>query len=276
MGKHARKLTQVIAAALYNAHLPGFLTGSIYKGPVKSVCVPGLNCYSCPGAVAACPLGSLQAALGGGIKSFPWYALGLLILFGALLGRMVCGFLCPFGLIQELLYRIPGKKLKKGRWSRRLSKVKYAVLAVFVVVIPLWMAVPGFCKWICPAGTLEGGILLPLYTPALRELFGGTYWWKISLLAAILGLCAVCFRAFCRFVCPLGAFYGFFNRVAVLGVQCDESRCVHCDACVRHCKMDVRKINDAECIRCGECQSVCPTGAIYVTARKGEIRRERT
>ena len=79
-----------------------FLKGTIYQGNSKKFCAPGLNCYSCPGAVAACPLGALQASLNSFPTALPLYMLGILLLFGALLGRAVCAFLCPFGLIQEL------------------------------------------------------------------------------------------------------------------------------------------------------------------------------
>ena len=75
------------------------MKGNIYKGDLKGMCVPGLNCYSCPGAIGACPLGSLQSALLNSKFKTPYYILGLLIIFGALLGRVVCGFLCPFGLL---------------------------------------------------------------------------------------------------------------------------------------------------------------------------------
>ena len=108
-----RKLIQLASALIYNAHLKGFGDASIYQGKIKGVCVPGLNCYSCPGAIASCPLGTLQNALSNSPKRFPFYILGILILAGLLLGRMICGFLCPFGLIQELLYKIPLPKLKK-------------------------------------------------------------------------------------------------------------------------------------------------------------------
>lgn len=157
-----RKCIQLVSALLYNANLSGFASGSIYKGQTKGLCVPGLNCYSCPGAVASCPLGALQNALSAMPNKLPLYIAGALLLMGLALGRLICGFLCPFGLIQELLHKIPGRKIKKGRWSRRLSWLKYAVLAMFVVALPLWYAyaqglpVPAFCKYICPAGTLEG------------------------------------------------------------------------------------------------------------------------
>ena len=77
--KHAsRGLVQLYAALLYNANLKGFIDGHIYAGDLKAVCVPGLNCYSCPGAVASCPLGALQNALNAAGHTAPWYVLGLL------------------------------------------------------------------------------------------------------------------------------------------------------------------------------------------------------
>ena len=135
-----RRIIQVLAAVLYNANIGGFLEGTIYRGNSKKFCVPGLNCYSCPGAIASCPLGGLQASLNNFPTAVPLYLLGILLLFGALLGRAVCAFLCPFGLIQELLYKIPTKKLKKSAWTRRLTVIKYIVLVVMVIALPLYFS----------------------------------------------------------------------------------------------------------------------------------------
>ena len=265
---YRRRLIQVTAAVAYNLNLKGFVTGTISKSPTKAVCVPGLNCYSCPGAVGACPLGSLQAALGGIPNKLPLYVVGTLLLFGIFLGRAICAFLCPLGFIQELLYKIPTKKLKKSKWTRRLSALKYILLAVFVIALPLWylvstgVASPAFCKFICPAGTLEGGVPLLLLNPDLREAAGGLFVWKLILLAAFLISSVFVYRPFCRFICPLGAIYSFFNRAAVFGVRVEQSRCIDCGRCVAHCEMDVKRVNDRECIRCGSCKSVCPVNAI--------------
>lgn len=260
--KRKRKLTQLICAVLYNCHITGFAEGTIYQGDLKSVCIPGLNCYSCPGAVFSCPLGSLQSALLSSKYRFPYYILGVLLLFGILLGRIICGFLCPFGLVQELLYMIPTKKLKKNVWTRRLSFLKYVILAVFVIGIPLVLLTPGFCKYICPAGTLEGGIPLLLKNESLRQLAGRLFQWKMLLLVLLLLSCVVIFRSFCRFLCPLGAFYGLFHRFSLFGMRIDENKCNNCGACILHCKMDVKKVGDAECIQCGECMESCSRRAL--------------
>ena len=79
-----RTLLQFVFAAMANPHFKGFLDGRIYNGSSKAVCVPGLNCYSCPGAAGACPIGSLQAIIGSPKYTVSLYVMGLLMLFGTL------------------------------------------------------------------------------------------------------------------------------------------------------------------------------------------------
>ena len=268
-----RRLIQVYAALLYNANLKGYISGEIFVGNTKAVCVPGLNCYSCPGAVGACPLGALQNALAASGNRAPYYVLGILLLFGLTLGRTICGFLCPMGLIQELLHKIPTPKLKKGRVTRVLSYLKYVILAVFVVLIPLWYVsrhypVPAFCKYICPAGTFEGAIGL-LANPANTDKFSMLnilFTRKFVIMVLLFGACVFIYRAFCRFLCPLGAIYGLFAKLNLVGVKVEETKCTHCGLCVGHCKMDVRRVGDHECIHCAGCVDVCPTAAISFQA----------
>ena len=267
-----RRYTQLIAAVLYNCNLGGFVTGNIYKGATKGVCIPGLNCYSCPGAVAACPLGSLQSGLLSSKYRIPFYTLGTLLIFGILFGRLICGFLCPFGLLQELLYKIPTKKIKKNKVTRILSKLKYVILIAFVVIIPVVKLTPAFCKYICPVGTLEGGIPLAITNAPLREMLGFLFSWKVFVLAATLLVCVFCYRAFCRFICPLGALYSLFNPISFFGIRVDENKCTRCGACVRACKTDVRRVCDGECIQCGECMKRCPENAISYGMKRPENR----
>ncbi|MCR5099356.1 MAG: 4Fe-4S binding protein [Lachnospiraceae bacterium] len=265
--KYKRQYTQLVAAVLYNCHFAGFSSGRIFKGATKGVCVPGLNCYSCPGAVFACPLGSLQGALTRSLYKLPLYMLGTLLLFGILLGRMICGFLCPFGLLQELIFRIPFFKVKKSGITRALSCLKYLILAVFAVAIPVIYMVPGFCKYICPAGTLEAGIPLLILDEHLRTQAGWLFSWKVMVLIGIMILCLVFYRGFCRFICPLGAIYSFFNPIAFFGIRVDSKKCTGCNACISTCKMDVKKVGDHECIHCGCCRDICPEGAISYKGR---------
>ncbi len=257
-----RRYTQLVAAVLYNCNIAGFFRGEIYKGKSKGLCAPGLNCYSCPGAVLSCPLGSLQSGLVSAQYKIPFYVIGTLLLFGILLGRLICGFLCPFGFLQELIYKIPTKKIPKGKVTRILSYLKYVILAVFVIAIPLIKLVPGFCKYICPAGTIEGGIPLVLTNEKLRPLLSFLFSWKVFVLAAVLLICMFCFRAFCRFICPLGAIYSFFNPISFFGIKVDNKKCNGCGACTKNCLLDVKRVGDRECVQCGNCREKCPGKAI--------------
>lgn len=269
---------QAVSALLHNANLKGFLTGKIYQGAGKNICVPGLNCYSCPGAVGACPIGSLQGFLSGLKFRFPYYVLGFLIFFGALLGRAVCGFLCPFGFFQELLHKIPFP-IKKNSFAgdRQLRWVKYAVLLLMVVILPLCFALtPFFCKYLCPAGTLSG-ILLAVHDSMLRAQLGGIFLWKAFVLAVVIVGCLIVFRPFCKYLCPLGAIYGFFNRIALYRMDLDADRCVSCGKCKKVCQMGVdpvRECNSAECIRCGDCVRNCPVNAIHMGFRHGQEKKK--
>ena len=272
-----RRLVQLYCALLYNAHVKGFVEGEIYKSKsptTKGICVPGFNCYSCPGAVGACPLGSLQNAIGTTNKQIGFYVFGILMLYGLMLGRTICGWLCPLGLIQELLNKLPTPKLKKNRVTRALSWLKYVILGVFVIGITAWygiahgVALPAFCKYICPAGTSEGAMFL-LANPANAGDFSmlNILFTRKFIIMLIIGLaCVFCYRSFCRFLCPLGAIYGLFSKVAVVGVKVDPTRCNHCGSCVRNCGMDVHHVGDHECIHCAKCMDVCNQKAISLKA----------
>lgn len=264
-----RRLIQLYSALLFNANLKGFATGTIYKGPLKNICTPGLNCYSCPGAAMACPLGALQNSLIASDKRAPYYMISIILLYGLIFGRWICGFLCPFGLIQDLVYKIKSPKVKKGSVTRALSGLKYVFLLVFVIIIPLMFImedsiIPAFCKYVCPAGTLGGAIGL-LSNPANTELLtilGGLFTWKFVVLAVVLVTSVFTYRFFCRFICPLGALYSLFNKISLIGITYDKNNCIDCGKCVTHCKMDIKHVGDRECISCGECIPVCPTKAI--------------
>ena len=266
-----RLLIQLLAATFCNGYAAGFLRGKIFTGKSKLLCVPVLNCYACPGALGSCPIGAMQAVAG--TKSrFSFYVLGTLMLFGTVLGRVLCGFLCPFGLIQDLLHRIPTPKLRvPHRLDRILRYLKYAVLLVLVLLGPVLSAGPlgggdpWFCKYICPAGTLEGGIPLLLKNETLRQAAGFLFSWKCGVMLAILLGAVFISRCFCRYLCPLGAVYALFNRFALYQMQVDHARCIGCGKCDPVCPMalDVRKeITGGECIRCGRCKAVCPAKAI--------------
>ena len=263
-----RKIMQLYFAVLFNANLKGFITGNIYQGSTKQFCAPGINCYSCPGAIGACPLGSLQGSFSADHSTI-YYVGGILLLYSLMFGRMICGWLCPFGLVQELCYKVKTPKLKKSPVTRMLSFLKYAILIFFVLIVPILYAfrdtpLPAFCKYICPAGTLEGGIglLSNAVNASYFSMLGPLFTWKFMLMVSMLVGSVFIFRLFCRFICPLGALYGLFNKISFFGIKVDNSKCTHCGLCHSTCKVDIRSPGDQECISCGECVGVCPTQAI--------------
>ena len=273
MVKFIRKAVQIGWGFLTNAHLKGFIAGSaLYQGPLKHFCVPGMNCYSCPGALGSCPIGALQAVLNERRRRFPFYVLGYLLAIGAFFGRFICGWLCLFGLLQELLYKIPVPKLHiPEKADRALRYVKYGVLAVLVVGLPLFYrskygaGEPFFCKYLCPVGTLEGGVPLVLLNDVLRPALGWLFRLKTLLLILCLLACMFVYRPFCKYICPLGAFYALFSRISAIRIKVDRARCTDCGACLRACGMQVNpsKMPDsAECIRCGDCMRACPMHAL--------------
>lgn len=288
---NGRLAVQIVFTALTNGYINGFLQGTIYKGAGKQLCLPGLNCYSCPGALGSCPIGSLQAVLGSPKYKFSFYVIGMLMAFGAFFGRFVCGFLCPFGLVQDLLHKIPFLvKVRVLKREKFFQSLKYIVLLLFVIILPLTavnivgMGDPWFCKWICPSGTLLGGIPLVLANPDLQQAVGFLFGWKMLLLTAVVFLSIMIYRPFCRYLCPLGAIYGCFNKTAILRYEINEEKCVGCGKCQRACEFNLpvyKEPNSAQCIRCGKCIKQCPAGAIENTfsviyeqfyKRKGKIK----
>lgn len=267
----SRNTVQLIATLLTNPHLPNFVKGTLYQGKIKQVCVPGLNCYSCPAATGACPIGAFQAVVGSSKFNFSYYITGLLIFIGLMVGRLICGFACPFGWFQDLLHKIPSKKISTQK-VKPLRYLKYLILLVAVVALPILvtdevgMGAPYFCKYICPQGILEGGIPLSLVNQSIRATLGTLFTWKFAILAVILVGSIFIYRPFCKWICPLGAFYALLNKWSFFQYEVDPDACIGCGKCKRICHMDVDITKNAahtECIRCGECAKVCPTGAIH-------------
>lgn len=278
-----RLWVQAAFAALTNGYLRGFAEGKIFTGSSKVVCVPGLNCYSCPGALGSCPIGALQAVMGSQKFQMSFYVFGFLMIVGALCGRFVCGWLCPFGLVQDLLYKIPGgKKLRKLPGDRWLKGLRFVVLALLVILLPLFVVdivgqgQPWFCKYLCPSGTLFGGIPLVASNESLQGALGWLFTWKTAVLAVLLVLSVFVCRPFCRYLCPLGALYAPFNKFAFYRYQVENDLCTSCGQCQKACSFGIpvwQSPNSLDCIRCGDCQRACPTGALHTTLRRMTVRK---
>ena len=281
--KRIRLIAQACFAALSNGYIKGFVKGKIFDGGSKFVCVPGMNCYSCPGALGACPIGSLQATLNAREYKVSMYVIGLLVIFGTFLGRFVCGFLCPFGLIQDLLFKIPFvKKIRRLPGEKGLRWLRFVFLGIFVILLPMFviditgLGEPWFCKWICPVGTLEGGIPLVLLNSAMRGAAGFLFRWKVAILLLTLISAVVLYRPFCRYICPLGAIYGLFNKFSFYRFYVDQDKCIQCGICQKECRLDIpvwKNPNSLDCIRCGDCKASCPEKAINTVSAGKASRR---
>jgi polyferredoxin len=271
-----RRWIQTTATLLSNGYWLFPWRRSIYQGSLKSVCVPGLNCYSCPAATGACPIGSLQHFMAGlrpgwqaGEFKLGLYVVGWLGLIGSIVGRMPCAWLCPFGLFQELMHKIPSPKFAV---PRALTYLKYVFLALFVIIFPLWLVddygygLTWFCRYVCPAGTLEAGLPMLALKPELRGLVGWLFYNKLAILVLFLVWMVLSRRPFCRTTCPLGAIYALFNKYSLFRMVHHPDRCTHCQACYQGCPMGIKfyeGANQTDCIRCLKCmQQSCKFDAI--------------
>lgn len=271
-----RRWIQVVATFLSNAYWLFPWKRSIYQGSLKSVCAPGLNCYSCPAATGACAIGSLQHFMAGlrpgwqaGEVKPGLYVVGWLGLIGAIVGRMPCAWLCPFGFFQELMHKIHSPKFAI---PRALTYLKYVFLGLFVILFPLWLVddygygLTWFCRYVCPAGTLEAGLPMLTLKPELRGLVGWLFYNKLAILVLFLIWMVLSRRPFCRVACPLGAIYSLFNKHSLFRMTHHPDKCTHCQACYQGCPMGIKFFegaNQTDCIRCLKCmQQSCKFNAI--------------
>ncbi len=252
---------QTVALLGINGHYDFFRTWKIYQGKLKSFCVPVLNCHSCPLALYACPIGALQFFFMTG--RLPVYLLSIISIFGISLGRMGCGLLCPFGFLQDFLFRLGKVRIEiPGYWFH----LKYAVLFGVVIALSFYLALPAFCK-ICPVALLEAGFPLAfleeevagrLFNQSSGMFTGWMFLIKTFLLTSILIASLSIKRPFCRIFCPLGALLGLFNRFSIIHIHVDYDTCNNCERCERMCPVDLnitRNSDSAECVRCMKCTS---------------------
>lgn len=287
-----RRPWQITSAILHNAYFPasiGFVLyrGSLYlptlanitlyQGFLKGYCTPTLNCYACPGALMSCPIGALQHFA---IRhQFPFFLTGFLGLIGVGVGRMTCGWLCPFGFLQDLLKKASKRVARLPAW---MGNLKYVSLVVIAVMLPFLLGDLWFSK-ICPAGGLEGAFpWLAAGVPDSPDLAGldvramitGFFWIKMAILVIFVVAMVFVKRPFCRIFCPLGAIFSLFNRISLVRLHFDEDLCTDCAFCERICPVDLkayRQLDSLECIKCLECTK-CPTGAIKATFGLGAGR----
>lgn len=253
-----RRASQLFGLLLANLNVAAIFSRQISQGILKSVCLPFLYCHSCPMAAFACPIGVMQYYAA--IHSFPFLLVGEFFIVGLIGGRLICGWVCPVGLFQELLYKIKSKKIAL---PRGFTIIPWAVFALFVVILPFLTTEHWFSK-LCPVGTITAGIPWVLWNPINPATGSPTieagrvgllFAIKLIILCIALVLFVISKRPFCRYVCPIGLFWSLFNKVSILKLEVDKG-CTECDACRKKCPEDAKIYNNPnpqECIRCFEC-----------------------
>ena len=247
---------QLIALVVVNLGIIGILK--------TGVPCPFLYCYGCPAAAFACPIGVLQNYAV--VQQIPFYALGMLGLFGLSVGRFWCGWGCPFGLVQDLVSLVRRRRSRDIIRLPRVAWTKFAVLFV-VLLLALVAADTLFCK-ICPSGSLFAAI--PHRFVSSEFSFGTFFYVHVATLAIAIVLFVLVGRFWCRFLCPMGAVLGLFNPVSILKVRVDPDKCSHCEACLSDCPAKIQSPEEIEnctdCVRCGKCIEACGSEAIKISA----------
>jgi polyferredoxin len=247
-----RHITHTIAFFLSNL-------GFIRMFETGLIC-PYFYCYGCPLASTACPIGTLQHFII--FPAIPFYLLGTLGLYGTIFGRAFCGWACPFGAFQDIL-----AVFKKGK--RKLRRFTYSKFAMLLIVMILaWVTLDTlFCKF-CPAGSLFAAIPAPFFYPSLR--LGFFFYVHIATLILTILLALLFARFWCRYLCPVAPL-GVLNKLSILTVSLDSTKCKECSRCLDVCPMGIDKLSDiglsSDCILCGKCVEACQTDALKMSAR---------
>jgi ferredoxin-type protein NapH len=279
-----RRILQIFGTILPNSYLPVIWKKVIYQGQLKGICAPLFNCYACPLAVVHCPIGAIQHFMA--VSKIPYYIIGYLSLIGLAVGRMACGWICPFGFFQDLMAKIKIRK-RKFRFPSYLGYLRYVSLALLVIILPLITHEHWFSK-LCPWGAIEAGIPWGLWNPndpnflaltpansLIRDIIGGAYYLKIAILAGFLGLMLFFKRPFCFLACPLGAIFSLFNKISIIRLGVDTEACDKCNKCLRNCPAGLKVYedpNNLSCIRCLECTK-CDKVKLYSIFGKKPMTR---
>ncbi len=231
--------------------------------------VPGcvLHCYACPLSSFACPVG--VAANFAALHVVPWMLIGVLLFVGGLLGSLVCGWACPFGFLQDLLARVPVRKLRIPNW---MGYGRYLVLAGLVLLVPGFWGEEhwAFICRLCPSGAVSASlprmVMGKLDSTAPQVMMSPG---KMIILPLFVVTAIVMYRPWCKILCPLGGVLALFNPVSAFRLRFSDPHCTECNTCRSRCQMGVKveqAVNVTTCIRCMECTRC---GAIEPSLRLG-------
>ncbi|NLF07220.1 MAG: 4Fe-4S binding protein [Pirellulaceae bacterium] len=220
---------------------------------LHGVCAPVFHCHSCPLAMFGCPIGFLANACA--LHIMPFLAIGVLLIVGSLFGTLICGWVCPFGFLQDLLGKIPTPKFRIPGW---LGWTRYAVLVGLVLLIPYFFGNTEwffFCR-LCPAGAVEAAVPYSLQQTMAEKTLVWPSATKSMILVGFLLAALFLWRPWCTVLCPLGAVFSLCNYISLVFLRFQPERCRDCDLCRDLCKYRgpaERRGSDMRCIRCLEC-----------------------
>ena len=232
--------------------------------------LPVFYCHACPFATALCPLGALEYAV---IVSpiLILYILGVLTIFGGIFGRATCGWACPIGALQDLIgVRSKYKEVEK---LNPLRYLKY-VLLILTLILSYLLAEKVFTD-VCPVGFLTGTIPTLMIMPAFVEPLEPFFIIKIILTGVFFILIIFINRGWCKYICPIGAELALFNKISLIKISSDASKCGFCNMCRKVCPMGIDPLKDTnspECTKCGKCVEVCQRNALKFEFRKPYVR----
>jgi len=280
----ARKIVQFLSFVLVSAAVFGL-------GP-WSIVLPIVHSLGSPQKTVGDAFTVLQRMLYEQV--FPWLPIASFVLIAVVLGRALCGWVCPFGFIQDLMAYVKKKHMEVSlRTHQTMVNVKYFILGATLFIsaslaASLAMGVgesyeraigifaPAPFNALSPSDTLFAilpRIILKVWLGAAVEslLMSPLLWVRLVIMGAFVVLAVYVPRSWCRYACPHGALLAVLNRFSFLGLKREPVKCTKdgCRRCVEVCPMKIRilelpweKFSDPECIYCLKCVDECPTKAI--------------
>jgi len=291
-----RRITQLLSFV--------FLSAVVFNVGALPVLLPILWTWGLSQNAVGDAFTAAQLALSGwkdAYFAFPWLALASFFIVGILIGKSLCGWICPFGFIQDLAGFM---KRKKTEFAPRTHKstlyLKYIILATTLFIgftfaaSKVAVASDSYQRALGIFATAPFSALSPSETlfatlprminsavsgPAQDALSvfvnaPALFWVQLALLVGVLVFVVYVPRGWCRYICPHGALMGILNRFGFVGLRRQPFKCEKggCRDCVEACPMRVpildlpwEKFSHEECIYCMKCADACPNKAIRPT-----------
>ncbi|HEY4675036.1 MAG TPA: 4Fe-4S binding protein [Candidatus Bathyarchaeia archaeon] len=281
-----------------------FFSAIIFNLGVLPLMVPVLWTWGLPQNTVGDSFTAIQLMLGGGNTNvvFPWLAVASFLIVGIFIGKSLCGWVCPFGFVQDLIGYVRRKQTDLSpRTHETMLYVKYAILALVLLISVTFAA----SKLLGVSGTYEGALGIFAYAPFTAispsetlfatlprmvlnfrnalvqnqavDILSGIgslpplFWAQIVIMGAVLVFAAYVPRSWCRYLCPHGAIMGVMNRFSFIGLKREPFKCTRgeCRVCVEVCPTRVKildlpweKFSDPDCIYCLKCVDACENKAI--------------